>query len=193
MSDTTASLVWSTSPAIAAAIKKLPLEILPALINAAFAVPYTSLEPILKSLTSSTPISHTQLATTLLELNLALEPINYDVNHVPDVLPPTIISVQPGSIASFPLKMSHADTYLGMPKNGKDLRTVLVGDAAHTIHPMAGQGLNMGLGDVRALVDTLEQTMKDGGDLGAFSLLFSITWRNSLEKKKYFANILSIL
>lgn len=193
MSDTTASLVWSTSPAIAAAIKKLPLEILPALINATFAVPYTSLEPILKLLTSSTPISHTELATTLLELNLALEPINYDVNHVPDVLPPTIISVQPGSIASFPLKMSHADTYLGMPKNGKDLRTVLVGDAAHTIHPMAGQGLNMGLGDVRALVDTLEQTMKDGGDLGRFFLLFSITCRNSLDKKKYFANILSIL
>lgn len=181
MSDTTASLVWSTTPAIASAIKSLPLELLPSLINAAFSSPYTSLEPFFKLLTTSPPLPPSELAQHLLDLSTTSS--TYSVDEIPDRLPPTIISIQPNSIASFPLKMSHADTYLGLPSTkGKDLRTVLVGDAAHTIHPMAGQGLNMGLGDVRALVDTLEETMKDGGDIGAFNTL------RSYPRSRYIAN-----
>lgn len=172
MSDNTASLVWSTTPPIARAIKALPLELLPALINCAFGAPYTSLEPFLNLLTASPPTSTEVLASELLDLTLTLEQSSYSVDKLPDPLPPSIISVQPGSIATFPLKMSHADTYLGAPKKGKDLRTVLVGDAAHTIHPMAGQGFNMGVGDVRALVDTLEQTIRDGGDVGESPWLY---------------------
>ena len=151
--------------AIAAALKKMPIELLPSLINAAFSLPYTTLKRIFALLTQNPPLPHLELAQALEILTKRPEEA-YDMNVVTPELPPLIIAIQPESIASFPLKLSHADTYLGLPKRGKDLRTALVGDAAHTVHPMAGQGMNMGLGDVRALVDTLEKAVADGGDVG---------------------------
>ena len=77
--------------------------------------------------------------------------------------PPLITSVQPGTVASFPLKFSHADSYIG---EGRGARTVLVGDAAHTIHPLAGQGLNLGLADVMALSECIVNAVSLGGDIG---------------------------
>jgi 2-octaprenyl-6-methoxyphenol hydroxylase len=46
-------------------------------------------------------------------------------------------------------------------------RLALVGDAAHVIHPIAGQGLNMGLKDVAALAETIVDAMRLGLDPGA--------------------------
>jgi hypothetical protein len=45
-------------------------------------------------------------------------------------------------------------------------RFVLVGDAAHTVHPLAGQGVNMGFGDAACLTETIHGSLQCGRDLG---------------------------
>ena len=80
-----------------------------------------------------------------------------------DMLPPLVTGIQPMSVASFPLRFSHADAYVG---EGPGARTALVGDAAHTVHPLAGQGLNMGLADAESLSKCIESALLSGGDIG---------------------------
>ncbi|CAM3796711.1 FAD-dependent 2-octaprenylphenol hydroxylase [Aeromonas bestiarum] len=59
-------------------------------------------------------------------------------------------------------------------------RLVLVGDAAHTIHPLAGQGVNLGLLDAAALAEQIVQTHRAGGDIGLLANLRSYErWRKS--------------
>ena len=62
--------------------------------------------------------------------------------------------------AAWPLGYHHAASYTAD-------RLVLAGDAAHGIHPIAGQGLNMGLRDVAALTEVLVDAARRGLDLGA--------------------------
>ena len=50
-------------------------------------------------------------------------------------------------------------------------RLVLIGNAAHTVHPVAGQGFNLGLRDVAALADVLVEALHDGVDLGNLAVL----------------------
>ncbi|MGE6108791.1 FAD-dependent 2-octaprenylphenol hydroxylase [Aeromonas sobria] len=59
-------------------------------------------------------------------------------------------------------------------------RLVLVGDAAHTIHPLAGQGVNLGLQDAAALAQSLLATLAKGKDIGALAELRSYErWRKT--------------
>ena len=67
---------------------------------------------------------------------------------------------------SYPLGALHAHRYF-------DTRLVLVGDAAHGIHPIAGQGLNLGFRDAATLADLLIAAAAQGRDLGAPDLLLA--------------------
>ena len=73
---------------------------------------------------------------------------------------------------SFPLTRQHAQSYV---RNG----IVLVGDAAHTINPLAGQGVNLGFKDVKALLEVAEQAVQKGQNLANEEL-----WKTYERKRK---------
>ena len=141
-----ATLVWSTTPANALVLKRFAPKDFLALVNAAFCLCPTDLEYM-----------HTIGSGQADELAWRLQ-------HTPapahvGALPRRAVAVQEGTVASFPLRMRHADTYIGE-------RVALVGDAAHSIHPLAGQGLNQGQGDVEVLARTLAGATSCGADIG---------------------------
>ncbi|MDM0043100.1 FAD-dependent monooxygenase [Variovorax dokdonensis] len=72
-----------------------------------------------------------------------------------------------GERAAWPLQRAIADRWTGhMPDDERD-SWALAGDAAHTVHPLAGQGLNLGLADARALADVIatREHWRSVGDL----------------------------
>ena len=69
-----------------------------------------------------------------------------------------------GDRALFPLGLSLAETTVGP-------RLALVGDAAHGIHPLAGQGLNLGYRDAAALAEVVVNASRRGEDIGAPDVL----------------------
>ncbi len=65
---------------------------------------------------------------------------------------------------SYPLNLTLARAYAAP-------RVALIGDAAHGVHPIAGQGLNLGLRDVGALAEIVVEAMRRGEDIGALDVL----------------------
>ncbi len=73
-----------------------------------------------------------------------------------------IVAASPA--AAFPLRYLHADRYT-------QSRVALIGDAAHVVHPLAGQGVNLGLADAAALAQSIIQAQQARRDLGGISML----------------------
>ncbi len=69
-----------------------------------------------------------------------------------------------GARFTYPLALSIADRFVAA-------RVALVGDAAHVVHPIAGQGLNAGLKDVAALAEVLTDAHRRGEDIGRADVL----------------------
>jgi 2-octaprenyl-6-methoxyphenol hydroxylase len=69
-----------------------------------------------------------------------------------------------GARFTYPLSLSLAEHFVAP-------RLALVGDAAHGVHPIAGQGLNLGLRDVGALAQVLVEAARRGEDIGAIDVL----------------------
>lgn len=140
-----ASLVWSTHPERAALLKSLSKDNFVSMVNAAFRLSTVDLDYL-----------HTMSSGQA-------DDVAWREQHTPNdaqSLPMRVSSVQEKSVASFPLRMRHADTYTTE-------RVALVGDAAHTVHPLAGQGLNLGLGDSASLVKTISEAVSAGADIGS--------------------------
>lgn len=144
-----ASLVWSTSASLAAKLKQLSPADFTTMVNAAFRLMTVDLDYMLTdtSCNRAEELAWREPNTKASETGL------------PSYFP-RITGVQDGTVASFPLRMRHASTYTGH-------RVALIGDAAHTIHPLAGQGLNLGLADAESLASCIAKGVEHGMDIGS--------------------------
>jgi ubiquinone biosynthesis UbiH/UbiF/VisC/COQ6 family hydroxylase len=87
---------------------------------------------------------------------------------LPDLAPPTPrpphIERLVGKRAAFPLRLTHASEYIRS-------RVAIIGDAAHTVHPLAGQGVNLGFADATALASIIIEGVRTGQDIGSTLVL----------------------
>lgn len=92
---------------------------------------------------------------------LSLEQLEQEIART---FPSRLGTVKPVAAGAFPLTRRHALRYV-------QPGLALVGDAAHTIHPLAGQGVNLGYRDVDALVDVLASAHSHGEEWASLPVL----------------------
>ncbi|XP_024938933.1 ubiquinone biosynthesis monooxygenase COQ6, mitochondrial [Cephus cinctus] len=148
LTDTLSSLVWSVSHEKAKELLKLEEEHFVDAINDALWKVYHR-DGIVES---------GMKALQQLLAGLSLQ------TGVTKQLPPSAAGIVEGSRAAFPLGFGHSVCYV---KPG----SVLVGDAAHKVHPLAGQGVNLGFGDVTTLVQILAEAARNGAMFGDMAYL----------------------
>ncbi|CEP64370.1 putative N,N-dimethylaniline monooxygenase COQ6 LALA0_S11e02542g [Lachancea lanzarotensis] len=159
MPDDHATLVWSTTEPLSRLLLSIEPQQLTLLINAAFVLDDVDMQYYYKQLEQGT-ITTEELQEDIAHRTESKYAKLEDDSLIDEIYPPIVSEVEGSSRARFPLKLSHADSYITD-------RIALVGDAAHTTHPLAGQGLNLGQGDVESLVKALETASQRGLDLGS--------------------------
>ncbi|UDG81186.1 2-octaprenyl-6-methoxyphenol hydroxylase [Candidatus Hartigia pinicola] len=85
--------------------------------------------------------------------------------------------IQTGTRCYYPLSLRIAS-------NAISHRIVLVGDAAQTLHPIAGQGFNLAMRDVMQLAESIVLANQKGLDVGAYSLLYAYQKARALDREK---------
>ncbi|MCI4382684.1 hypothetical protein PGIGA_G00017610 [Pangasianodon gigas] len=143
LSDTQSSLVWSTSHHHAEELLQMDEESFVDAINNAF-------------WSNENQSDLVEAAGSLFRHALSILMPNGASTRQ---LPPSVAAIGPKSRVMFPLGMGHASEYIRH-------RVALIGDAAHRVHPLAGQGANLGFGDVVCLTRVLSQAAFNGKDLG---------------------------
>ncbi len=85
--------------------------------------------------------------------------------------------VKVGLRHAYPLQLLRA-------KQSTSQRLALIGNAVHTLHPIAGQGFNLGLRDVVALAEVIMDAQRSGGDIGAGEVLQRYAdWRQTDQRR----------
>lgn len=158
-----ATLVWSTTEPLSRLLLSIDPEQFVLLVNAAFVLEDADMQYYYKQLEQGSITTQELKSDIAYRTELVYSKLDNDA-FIDEIYPPAVSSIDSTSRARFPLKLSHADSYVAD-------RIALVGDAAHTTHPLAGQGLNMGQGDVESLVKALEKASQRGLDLGSLLAL----------------------
>nr|XP_018904000.1 PREDICTED: ubiquinone biosynthesis monooxygenase COQ6, mitochondrial isoform X1 [Bemisia tabaci] len=151
LSDNLSSLVWSTTIEKAKSLLKLPEDSFVDALNTAFTEKFKGSSPI-------------DYSSDLMKK--ALDFLQFTPSGDSIVSPPFVKNVLQGSRAAFPLSFGHSENYVGN-------QTALVGDSAHKVHPLAGQGVNLGFGDIICLISKLEEALSRGEKLGCKNALLA--------------------
>jgi ubiquinone biosynthesis monooxygenase Coq6 len=141
LNRTTGSLVWTLPNDLARRMMSLIESEFVIAVNLAFGAELGKLRPLFQSdWKPGFPIDNN---------------LSYDTEYQPN----RVESIEHESRAIFPLSMHHAPFYVAR-------NSVVIGDAARRVHPLAGQGLNMGIGDVFQLAQAIRHDIESGNSIG---------------------------
>lgn len=155
LNDKLSSLVWSTTIPHAKELLNMSPEQFVDALNEAFCKEFSKSDITVK----------------------ALDALNSMMGHSSNTLrqyPPRVGTVLDKSRATFPLGFLHASSYICAG-------AALIGDAAHRVHPLAGQGVNLGFSDVCFLVEALAEGAYAGAKLGDKQYLMNYEKRSLMK------------